>query len=111
MDVEAEIRDLKRRVGELEGGFGFLTNQLRDVHRDLLGFQQQTNERFDGVDGEIQELKTDVRGVKADVRELKSDVRGLKADVGVLKADVTGLREDLPGIVGGAVREALREPR
>ena len=39
MDVEAEIRDLKRRVGELEGGFGFLTQQLQGVHRDLLGFR------------------------------------------------------------------------
>ena len=29
MDVEGEIRDLKRRVGELEGGFGFLTQQVR----------------------------------------------------------------------------------
>jgi len=25
MNVEAEIRDLKRRVSELEGSFGFLT--------------------------------------------------------------------------------------
>ena len=28
MDLEAEIRDLKRRVGELEGSFGFLTRQI-----------------------------------------------------------------------------------
>ena len=47
MDVEGEIRDLKRRVGELEGGFGFLTQQVRTVHLDLLGFQSQTNARFD----------------------------------------------------------------
>ncbi|MGQ0674451.1 MAG: hypothetical protein ACT4N2_16450 [Hyphomicrobium sp.] len=39
MDVEAEMRDLRRWVGELEGGWGFLTSQIRDVHRDLLGFQ------------------------------------------------------------------------
>jgi hypothetical protein len=47
MDVEAEIRDLKRRVGELEGGFGFMTQQVQAVHRDLLGFQEQTDQRFD----------------------------------------------------------------
>jgi hypothetical protein len=29
MDVESEIRDLKRRVGELEGSFGFRTAQVR----------------------------------------------------------------------------------
>jgi hypothetical protein len=39
MDVEAEIRDLKRRVGEREGSFGFLTRQVKGVHKDLLTFQ------------------------------------------------------------------------
>lgn len=56
MNVEAEIRDLKRRVGELEGGFGFLTNQVRDVHRDLLGFQQATEQRFDRLDDRMDRL-------------------------------------------------------
>jgi hypothetical protein len=53
MDVESEIRDLKRRVGELEGTYGFLTGQLRDVHRAVLGFQEDANERFDGLDGRM----------------------------------------------------------
>jgi hypothetical protein len=34
---------------------------------------------------------------------------GLKSEIQGVKADVAGLRQDLPGIVGGAVREALRE--
>jgi hypothetical protein len=83
MDVEAEIRDLKRRVGELEGGFGFLTQQLRTVHLDLLGFQDQTNNRFDKVESEL-------RGVKA---------------------DVAGLRKELPTVVGDVMREVLREQK
>src|SRR5262249_61953137 len=64
MDVEAEIRDLKRRVGELEGSFGFLTQQVQGVHRDLLGFQQQTNRRVGKVDRGIEEFKEDGRGGK-----------------------------------------------
>ena len=36
MNVEAEIRDLKRRVSEIEGSFGFLTEQVKTVHKDLL---------------------------------------------------------------------------
>jgi hypothetical protein len=95
MDVESEIRDLKRRVGELESPFGFLTGQLRDVHRSLLSFQEETNTRFDrvdarfdGIDARFDRVETDLGGVKDDVRRL---------------------REDLPGIVGGAVREALRD--
>jgi hypothetical protein len=53
MDLEAEIRDLKRRVGEIEGTYGFLSGQLRDVYRSVLGFQEQTTERFDGLDGRM----------------------------------------------------------
>jgi hypothetical protein len=40
MNVEAEIRDLKRRVAEIEGSFGFLTQQIKSVHKDLLAFQE-----------------------------------------------------------------------
>ncbi len=50
MDVEAEIRDLKRRVNELEGSFGFLTEQVKGVHKDLLRFEEKTDARFDRVD-------------------------------------------------------------
>jgi len=81
MDVEAEIRDLPRRVGELEGSFGFLTGQVRDVHRALLAFQENTNSRFDKVEGRLGRVEKEVRE----------------------------LRRDMPGIVGDAVRDALRE--
>ena len=50
MNVEAEIRDLKRRVGELEGSFGFLTQQVQNVHKDLLAFEEKTEQRFNIVD-------------------------------------------------------------
>jgi len=93
MDVEAEIRELKRRVGELEGSFGFLTGQVRDVHRSLLSFQEETNTRFDRVETDLGTVKADLGTVKVDVLAVKDDVRQL--------------REDLPSIVGGAVREAL----
>lgn len=88
MNVEAEIRDLKRRVSELEGSFGFLTRQIKDVHKDLLAFQARTDERFrrvgarfDGMDGRFDKIEKDVRG----------------------------LRQELPGIVTQAVREGLRK--
>jgi hypothetical protein len=53
MDVESEIRDLKRRVGEIEGTYGFLSGQVREVHRAVLGFQEQSNERFDTLEGRM----------------------------------------------------------
>ena len=95
MDVESEIRDLKRRVGELEGSFSFLTGQVRDVHRSLLSFQEETNSRFDRVDARFD--RVDERFDR------------VETDLGAVKDDVRHLREDLPGIVGGAVRDALRD--
>jgi archaellum component FlaC len=90
MDVEAEIRDLKRRVGELEGSFGFLTQQVQGVHRDLLGFQERTDRRFDKVEGRLDKVESEVRG---------------------LRTEVHGLREELPAVVGDVMREVLREQK
>jgi hypothetical protein len=83
IDVEAEIRDLKRRVSEIEGSFGFLTQQIKGVHKDLLSFQARTEQRFDKVDGRLDRLEKGVRS----------------------------LREDMPGIVGSAMREVQRAQR
>ena len=65
MDVESEIRDLKRRVGELEGSFGFLSGQVREVHRSLLSFQEETNGRFDAVDARFDRVDARFDGVDA----------------------------------------------
>jgi tetrahydromethanopterin S-methyltransferase subunit G len=104
MDVEGEIRDLKRRVGELEGGFGFLTQQVRTVHLDLLGFQSQTNVRFDKVDGRLD--KVDGRLDKVEGRLDRVEGR-----LGRVEAEVRQLREELPTVVGDVMREVLREQK
>jgi len=83
MNVEAEIRERKRRVSEIEGSFGFLTQQLKGVHKDLLAFQARTEQRFDKVDGRFDRLDKGFRD----------------------------LRADMPGIVGSTMREVLRERR
>jgi len=83
MNVEAEGRDLKRRVSEFEGSFGFLTQQVKGVHKDLLGFQEKTEQRFEKIDGRLDHVEKGVRD----------------------------LRQDMPGIVGSAMREVLRERR
>jgi|SRR5882724_11522789 len=88
MNVEAEIRDLKRRVSELEGSFGFLTNQVKGVHKDLLGFQEKTEQRFDKVDGRLDKVDGRLDHVEKGIKDL---------------------RHDMPGIVGDAMREVLRE--
>jgi archaellum component FlaC len=94
MNVEAEIRDLKRRVGELEGSFGFLMEQVKGIHRDLLGFQEMTEQRFDGIEGRLGRVEGKLDGVGGRLGRVETEVRGL--------------REDLPEIVGDAVRSVLR---
>jgi|SRR5215211_2064302 len=93
MNVEAEIRELKRRVSELEGSFGFLTRQIKGVHRDLLAFQTRT-EQFQARTEQFQ-ARTEQRFDKVDGR------------LDRVEKDVRALRQDMPGIVGSAVREVL----
>lgn len=90
MDVEAEIRDLKRRMGELEGvsSFGLLTRAVSSLHKDLLVFQGRTEERFRKVD----ELLDRTDG-KIDALDRKIGVK------------IDGLRRDLPGIIGETMRD------
>ena len=99
MNVEAEIRDLKRRVSELEGSFGFLTEQVKTVHRDLLAFEEKTEQRFDKVDGRLD--KVDGR---LDRLESKLDSVDRKIDT-----KIDGLTKSLPGIIGDTMREVLNE--
>jgi flagellar capping protein FliD len=88
MNIEAEIRDLKRRVSEIEGSFGFLTQQIKGVHKDLLAFQARTEKRFEQVDGRFD----------------KMDGRLDRVDTGLRR-----LRDDMPGIVVSAMREVERD--
>ncbi len=90
MNIEAEIRDLKRRVSEIEGSFGFLTQQIKSVHKDLLAFQTKAEQRFNGIDNRFNAVDSRLDRIEKDVR---------------------GIRTDMPGIVGDAMRMVLREPR
>src|ERR1700733_3385588 len=88
MNVEAEIRDLKRRVSELEGSFGFLSEQAKSVHKDLLAFEGKSEQRFDGVDKKLNGVES-----KIDAVDRKIDVK------------IDGLAKALLGIVGDALSD------
>jgi uncharacterized coiled-coil DUF342 family protein len=85
MNVEAEIRDLKRRVSEIEGSFGFLTQQIQNVHKELLTFEEKTEQRFDRLES------------KVDALDRKIDTK------------IDGLAKSLPGIISNTMREVLNE--
>jgi predicted nucleic acid-binding Zn-ribbon protein len=99
INVEAEIRDLKRRISELEGSSGFLTDQVKNVHKDLLAFQERTEARFDRLEHKVDGLDRRVGGLNDKIDSLDRKI----------EAKVDGLAKALPGIVGHAVREANRE--
>jgi hypothetical protein len=92
MNVEAEIRDLKRRVSELEGSrgegsFGFLAHQISTFHKDLLAFQAKTEQRFDqidarfhGMDGRFDKIDSRLDHIDRNVHELRADMRKIVGD-------------------------------
>jgi predicted nucleic acid-binding Zn-ribbon protein len=88
INVEAEIRDLKRRVSEIEGSFGFLTRQVQNVHKDLLEFEEKTEQRFNTVDQRFDRLEG-----KVDALNRKIDTK------------IDGLTKSLPGIVSDALSD------
>ena len=74
MNVEAEIRDLKRRVGELEGSFGFLTRQVQTVHKDLLAFEAKTEDKLKEHDKRFDKIERDIQGLRDDMPKIVGDV-------------------------------------
>ena len=90
MDVEAEIRDSKRRVSEPEGSFGFLTEQVKGVHKDLLRFEEKTDVKLREHDGRFDRLDAKIDGVDR---------------------KVDGLARSLPRVVADTMREVLREQK
>jgi hypothetical protein len=92
MDVEAEIHDIKRRITEPEGSFGFLTRQVQGIHKDLLSFEEKTERKLREHDGRFDRLDG-----KLDSLDCKID------------AKVDGLAKALPAIVVDAVRGANRD--
>lgn len=96
MDIEAEIRDLKKRVDDLEGAFNVLTGQLRAVSPTLMSLGNETRDRFDRVESTL-------RGLDAQVGSVGTRMNGLELQV-------WSLRDDLPALIGAAVRSGMKEP-
>jgi hypothetical protein len=73
MKVEAEIRDLKRRVSDIEASFGFLTQQVGGMHKDLLTFQASAEQKFHHMDGRLDLLDQGLNGLRAHLPKIVSD--------------------------------------
>ena len=65
-----------------------MTEQIKGVHNDMLAFQARTEQRLDNVDGHLERVE---------------------GRLGRVEKGLADLRDDMPGIVGAAMREVLRE--
>src|SRR4051794_32359169 len=95
MNVEAEIRDLKRRVGDLECSFRFLTQQITNLHHGLLAFRARTEQWFEKIDGRLGKVEGSLDRVEGTLDRIE--------------AGIAGLREDIPLVIACTMREVLRE--
>ncbi|MEM7778260.1 MAG: hypothetical protein AAF732_21975 [Pseudomonadota bacterium] len=86
MDLEAEIVELKKRVGLLEGTVASLSGQLRNLQPELLALREIGTDRFDGIDLAIDKIQRRIERVDL---------------------QVWSLRDDLPTLIADAVRRAL----
>lgn len=90
MDVEAEIRDLKRRVGDLEGAVNVLSSHIGRVRPDLAALSAASAARFDTVE--------DLVGKVA-------------ARLDTLNTQVWSLRDDLPEMIATAMQRGNHTSR
>ena len=86
MDFETEIRDLKRRVGDLESAVSLLTGQLGNVHPDLVQLKEISTRSFESIEGQMNRF----------VKRLDT-----------MNTQVWSLRDDLPALIAEAVKKML----
>lgn len=86
MDIEAEIVDLRRRVGDLEGAVNVLTGKISSVQPDVAALKDLSVKRFNTIDDTMDRF----------VKRLDT-----------INTMVWGLRDDLPDLLGAAVSRAI----
>lgn len=74
MDIEAELKHLKRRVDDLEGVVNELTSQVRSIHPELIALKSETARRFDVADGQMARIVNRLDTVNTQVWSLRDDL-------------------------------------
>jgi hypothetical protein len=79
MNIEQEITDLKRRVGDLEGAVNVLTGQVGKVHPDLMAMGAATERRFDKVEDLVGRIANRLDTLNTQLWSLRDDMPDLVA--------------------------------
>ena len=85
MNVENEIIELKRRVGELEGAVNVLTGQVGKVHPELVVLAASSAGGFDKVEAMVGKVAS---------------------RLDLLNTQIWSLRDDMPQMVAAALKNA-----
>jgi predicted nucleic acid-binding Zn-ribbon protein len=88
MDVEAEIRELKRRVDNLEGAVTVLAGKVGNLHPELQTLKETSVDRFDKIEDAMSRF----------VNRLD-----------MVNTQIWSLRDDFPEIIDKAIRSRRSE--
>ena len=77
MDIEHEIRELKRRVGDLEGTVNVLMGQVTRLYPELNTLALQTTARFDKTDDALGKVVSRLERLDTHVWSLRDDLPDL----------------------------------
>ena len=81
MDVEREILELKRRVGDLEGTVNVLAVNFGRIQPEIEALREATRPRFDALEELIQRMVGKMDALNAQVWSLRDDMPILLSDV------------------------------
>ncbi|MDX2157565.1 MAG: hypothetical protein SFW09_13760 [Hyphomicrobiaceae bacterium] len=80
MDTEAEIRELKRRVCDLEGAVNVLAGQMRNVQPILSDMREDANRRFDTTSQLMEGIARRLDTMNTQIWSLRDDLPALIAE-------------------------------
>jgi chromosome segregation ATPase len=91
LDLEKEVRELKRRLdlaetrlAQLEGSFAFISGQLRDIQRfmhrkfdEIDAKLMDHDQRFDAIDARLDKLDANMTGLTRSLFDLTGQVEAI----------------------------------
>jgi|LNFM01.1.fsa_nt_gb hypothetical protein len=80
MDLEAELKQLKRRVDDLEGAVNVLAGQFRSVHPDVADLKLETMRRLDLAERQLDRIVSRLDTVNSQVWSLRDDLPTILRD-------------------------------
>ena len=72
--MEAEVLQLKRRVGDLEGAVNVLAGQVQAAQPGLAALKAETMRRFDAADGQMGRIVQRLDAMNTQVWSLRDDL-------------------------------------